>query len=96
MKTLEEAEQIALENIVKLKPGVEFVIVKEKTITKSFGWVFFYTTKKYYETKDMRFLIPGNAPIIVNKMDGSYRFTSTAKSFDESIKDYEKELESKQ
>jgi hypothetical protein len=93
--TIERAEQIAMNEISKLKPEVEYVIVNEKTITTSFGWVFFYNTKKYIETRDIKYLIPGNAPIMVNKFDGTYRFTGTSMPIDYYIDQYEKELHKK-
>ncbi len=92
MITEEEGKQIALREIAKIKPGVDFVIIDSNTITKPYGWVFFYTTRQYHETRDFRYLIPGLPPIIINNFDKSHKFTGTAAHIDEYIKEYENEL----
>ena len=43
----------------------EIIILDDGTIEKSWGWVFFYTSRKYHETNDIRYAVAGNAPIIV-------------------------------
>ncbi len=45
----------------------ELVIVDSSTLTEDFGWVFFYTSKKFLETSEIKYAIGGNAPIIVDK-----------------------------
>jgi Immunity protein 35 len=46
------------------------VVLEEKTIEKEYGWIFFYDSMKSLEG-DERYLIAGNAPLIVEKNDGS-------------------------
>jgi hypothetical protein len=89
--SLEQASAIAQEAIVKNNPNEELVIQTEKTIQKEYGWIFFYTTKKYLETRDPKYLIPGNGPIIVTH-DGSTKFLTASISPDQAIQEYEDAL----
>jgi hypothetical protein len=68
---------------------VEWVILEDKILEKDFGWVFYYTTKKHAETGDIKYAIPGNAPVIVNR-DGYASFTSTSVDTSRIINEYEK------
>jgi hypothetical protein len=57
-------------------PGL--VLEEEKTVEREFGWVFFYTTRKFLETRDKKHLMPGNAPLVVLKEDGSTHYLGTS------------------
>jgi hypothetical protein len=43
-------------------PEDELIIIESETIDKEKFWVFFYTSKLWYETEDMQYAIAGNAP----------------------------------
>ena len=66
------------------------VLRDDLTIERPFGWVFFYDSARYVDTKDRRFAVNGNAPIIVDRQDGSVHPTGTARPIDEYIATYEK------
>jgi len=66
-----------------------FIVVDDDTIERSFGWVFFYNSKKYLETKVFRYRLAGNGPAIVNKYDGTVEFFGSAKDPAEYIEEYE-------
>lgn len=51
------------------------ILVKEK------GWVFFYNTKKYLETKDLNLTLLGNAPIFVS-LTGVVHILNTFESWE--------------
>lgn len=87
--TKEQAKEIAVKTIDQLKPGTEFVILDEKTMEKDFGWVFFYAPKKYVETGNPKYLVPGNSPIVVHRSDGSTHFLSTSVPPSRAIEVYE-------
>jgi hypothetical protein len=68
----------------------ELVIFDEFTIEKPWGWVFFHGSKKWMETKDIKYAIAGNSPIIVEKETGNLIFTGTAHETEYYIENYEK------
>ena len=75
---------------LKVKGGNDLILVEGKTIEKPFGWVFFYNSKKFLETKDIMYAVLGNAPLIVARDDGSVHLTGTARTIDYYIQEYEK------
>ena len=80
---MQEAEKInsfgsALPDYVN--PKVELQIIHESTETHDFGWVFFYNSKKYIETKDISDALGGNAPLIVdNSNQNNCHWNSTSR-----------------
>jgi hypothetical protein len=71
-------------------PGDELVIRDEKTIEKSYGWIFFYNSKRYLQTQEIHYLVIGNGPIIFERDSGNIVRLTSACSANESIEDYEK------
>jgi hypothetical protein len=67
----------------------ELVILDDETIEREFGWVFFYTSRRFLETGNALYMLFGNAPIIVDRRDGSLHVTGTARSVEEYIRDFE-------
>jgi hypothetical protein len=75
-----EAEKIA-RDYVKAKEagaGCGLVLLDESTMERDFGWVFFYNSKDYLETGEIRHTLAGNAPIVVTRADGAVHVTGTA------------------
>jgi hypothetical protein len=70
--------------------GLELAIIDDHTIERDFGWVFFYVDKRFIQTGNPRYMLFGNAPIIVNRNDGSLHTTGTAKPIEEYIQEFEK------
>jgi immunity protein 35 of polymorphic toxin system len=70
-------------------PDDPFVVVDEETIETTYGWVFFFDSKKHLETGDHRYALAGNVPIMVNKHDATVEFFALYKSLSESIAEYE-------
>lgn len=90
---------IALENVKhylnssdgQTQFSYDIVVLEEETMEFELGWVFFYQTKEFVETGDILSALGGNAPIIINKYDGSMHFTGTAYPVEKYIVDYIKE-----
>src|SRR3569832_528258 len=67
MITQDEARQ----RVMSLVEGLErfsqcsLAIVDEETITKPYGWVYFYNSRRFLETRDILYGIAGNGPLIV-------------------------------
>ena len=95
--TREQARALVEAKLKTLSPslpdGDAFVICDEATIERTFGWVFFYDSRRHRETGDFRFEIAGNAPYIVNRSDGSVVATGTAHSPEHYIAQYEQQLQ---
>src|SRR5262245_35198632 len=70
----------------------DVVIVDDCTIEKDWGWVFFYNTRRFVETKNFRDGLIGNGPYMVNRFDGSVSKTDTAYPIEPYIQRYERQL----
>jgi len=86
-----EAEKLVLSELVKpnISYGIECVLLKDKTIEKDWGWVFFYQSAAFIKSGDFCDMIGGNAPIIINKQTGKLIYTGTAYDIEHYIKEYE-------
>jgi hypothetical protein len=73
-------------------PGEQLVVVDEKTIEKSFGWIFCYNSKKFLETGSIVHCIAGNGPVFVNKETGEIDFFGSIPPLEVILADYEKKL----
>jgi len=71
---------------VKRPQGFTPVIVDTETHELSWGWVFFYNSKEYLETRDIVQALAGNAPIVVTH-DGKVHETGTSKPLEEYLRD---------
>ena len=70
----------------------DLVMVDEHTIERAWGWVFFYDSKRYLETREFQYALVGNAPYIVNRQTGELRVTGTAHPIEDYIAEYEQSL----
>jgi hypothetical protein len=94
MLTKEQAREKALKEILKYWQieDDEPVIMDEDTMEEDFGWVFFYESRNFLDTKIYTYFLTDNAPIIVNKYDGSTHLTGTYGDIEDYIEEYRKEL----
>lgn len=65
--------------------GDEFEILDENTVQTESGWVFFYNSKEFIETRNPIDSLAGNGPIFV-KSDGSIHDLPTAVTWEVAIK----------
>ncbi len=90
MLTLDEARAIAIKNLPKLNDSrIDLIILDECTIAKSYGWVFFFNSKQFMETRDANFAIGGNGPVVVRHNGKCDRLTSAGVP-EETIATFEK------
>ena len=47
--------------------GDNFALIYDKTIEVNEGWVFFYNTREFIETRNFTSRLAGNGPIFVNR-----------------------------
>jgi Immunity protein 35 len=88
MLSKEEAIDIATQYIKANSTKYELVLLIEETKEFESGWVFFYQSRKFIESRDYRDMLGGNAPVIVNKFDGGIYVTGTSYSIEKYINDY--------
>ena len=79
--TRSDATQIALAYLEQTgrRSGYELVMLEDMTMERSFGWVFFYQSRRYLQSGNFSDLLAGNAPIVVAKTDGRIHVTGTAR-----------------
>ena len=63
------------------RPDDNFIILQDRTLAGDYGWVFFWGSEKYHTTKDRKYRMAGNAPIIVSK-EGKMYSAGTAHGID--------------
>jgi len=76
-------------------PDDRFVIRKELTRERAFGWVFSYHSERWLQTRDPKYDVTDNAPLIIDRDNGSVHVTGTAHPLDHYIAEYERTRKSK-
>lgn len=69
--------------------GLKLIILKEFSIEKNYGTIFFYTSEKYFQTRDDKYGIAGNSPFLVENKTGKIIEFGTARREEYYIKEYE-------
>ena len=81
-----EARQLAEAEVAKSQiPGGCIIVGSDEF---DVGWVYFYDSKLHHESGETRHAIAGNAPILVDRSDGSIHHTGTARPIAEYIERY--------
>jgi hypothetical protein len=75
---------------IEISSDDKIVILDESTIEKDWGWVFFYTSRKWRDTRDLRYALAGNSPFIVERKSGRVIATGTAFPIEQYIANYER------
>jgi hypothetical protein len=90
--TKDEARANVLEYLRKRSVGksYELWIIDSQTREEAFGWVFFYNTMQFAETKDPEWCLAGNAPLIVDRETGALNVTGTAHDVEYYLDKYRK------
>jgi hypothetical protein len=77
-----------------MPPEEKRVIVNVLPI-EDLGWIFFYDTKAFAEDHDPMYELAGNAPIIVDREDGSLHVTGTGRPIEEYMEEFRKKKEAR-
>jgi hypothetical protein len=90
MLNFEQAKEVALRKLgeIQKSSNVKLALLESESTAFEYGWVFFYQSEQYVKTGDTNNLVGGNAPIIVDKHDGSVILAGTAKSIKHYIEVY--------
>ena len=93
MITFEQAKKIVSDQLANSNFSADdsLIILDHFTIEKPYAWIFSYTSKLYHETKDFRYAIAGNSPIIIDKQTGKQTEYGSAYNFEKTIELYEEE-----
>lgn len=86
LKAISIAEQYLREE--EKKTNYNLVLLLNNIIEFDYGWVFFYQSKEFVETGDILEMLGGNAPIIINNLNGGISETGTSKPIEEYIEEY--------
>jgi hypothetical protein len=70
--------------------GDELIVVEPATIERPWGWAFFYTSRLWRETGDLRHAIAGNAPLLIERQTGKLHVTGTAHPIEHYIAAFER------
>ncbi|WP_217369226.1 YrhB domain-containing protein [Nonomuraea antri] len=97
MLTESEARVIAAAEVARLRrdmgrwfaDDVEFVIIGMEEYPV--GWVYYYQSSKYLKSGRIRDSLAGNAPILVDRRDGTAVLTGTADDIEHYVREYERE-----
>ena len=92
MITLAEATKAAERYVHNMERacGMQLRLLKDQTIERSFGWAFFYNAALPPGSGDADAMLTGNAPIIVDKRDGSRHETGTSYPIERYRDNYER------
>ncbi len=88
MLTFAQALELA-QTWVRVVTGDGCVIVTEHTLKRPYGWVFFYDSRAYLASSKTSDMVAGNAPILVDRIDGEIRVTGTAEPSESYLTRYE-------
>ena len=94
MLTREEARQAVSSLLGARAPWMaaddEWMILDSETIERSWGWVFFHTSKRWHETQAIGYAVAGNAPHIVERVSGRLFQLGTSNPVEHYIGNYER------
>jgi len=70
----------------------ELVLLEDETITKDYGWVFFYQSRRFLMTGSLSDRLAGNGPVIVLRGDGSIHQLGGNEPVDAMLESFERSL----
>src|SRR5437879_2219761 len=70
-------------------PDDELVILEERTRSTSYGWVFFFNSRRYVETRNVLHALGGNGPVVFERETGAIVELPSHSPPDEVIRQYE-------
>lgn len=91
--TLDDARRavLALLNRNAGASSEELVLLEERTLEKPYGWVFFFNTKRFAETRDLVHALGGNGPVVVERETGRISPLGSARPPETEIAEYERQ-----
>lgn len=80
MLSFSEARDLVEAEVMKVseEAGIPCEILDSETMEFEMGWVFFYQSKAYLKTQNIRDALAGNAPYLVDRVREKLVITGTA------------------
>ncbi len=90
MLTENELMTIAENNVkeIEKETNITLLIVHHHTINKPYGDIYFYTSRKFFETQDDKYAVAGNAQFLVENKTGNIIEFGTAMGIDYYLEEY--------
>jgi hypothetical protein len=63
-------------------------LLADEAREEDFGWMFFYGSKRYQESGDVRYLVAGNGPVVVDHVTGEVSMLGTALGLEYQITEF--------
>jgi hypothetical protein len=81
MITFDDAKIVALKELRERekRSKKDLALLEDETIEFESGWMFFYQSVKGLKTGNFLYMLGGNSPMIVDKMNGTLHTTGTRK-----------------
>jgi hypothetical protein len=67
------------------------VLLDERTQEKPYGWVFFFNTRRFVESRDLVFALGGNGPVVVERETGRITLLGSARPPEKEIAELERQ-----
>src|SRR3569833_1250647 len=92
MVSFNKARELA-EAWVRVIMNGEAELIRQATLSKPYGWVFFYQSSEFVrDSTNTLAALAGNAPIVVDRINGEIRVLGTARPVEWYLSEYERSL----
>jgi len=91
MLTYRQAEHLA-KAWIEIRTSSRAVLMPEHTITKLYGWVFYYQSREFVEKRERSKMLLGNGPIIIDRVTGDIRSMTSAQRIEDFLSLYESSI----
>lgn len=88
MLSEDDARRVAQEHLNRESITVGHELVVADVQPFEHGWVFFYETAEFLRSRDWRHRLGGNAPLLVDRRNGSLHVTGTVKPTEHHVAEY--------
>jgi len=86
LKAVETVQQYLTEQASDLQMDLEILTVN--SLKADLGWVFFYSSKEFVETRNPLEGMAGNAPLVYEKKSGELHVTGTSEPIESYIEKF--------
>jgi hypothetical protein len=88
--TKNEAQQLALAYLESQHVSEPVAFYDDQCLTKPYGWILFYNSKRFIETGNILYAFAGNGPLVVLDATGEVVALPSNQGPEESIQEFER------